>query len=105
MANIETVFESKAQWHYLSDSLTHRQFDIYAVGNEGKPLHVCTVNNLSPEKLRLRDPQDAIKTAKMISATPKLLDALKHIARLADPGSDIEKVAISAIFCATGKAA
>ena len=63
-------------WHYSGDSLTHCQFDIYAPGCAPQQ-HVCTVNNLSVEKLYGRDPETALANARLISSAPELLEALR----------------------------
>ena len=63
-------------WHWSGDSLTHRQFDIYAPAKSPQQ-HICTVNNLSVEKLWARDADQAIANARLIAAAPDLLAALK----------------------------
>ena len=63
-------------WHWIGDSLTHRQYNIYAPGSAPQE-HVCTVNNLSVEKLYGRDADVALANARLIAAAPDLLDALR----------------------------
>jgi hypothetical protein len=63
-----------APWHWASDH-THRQFDIYQPSQQiGK--HICTINNVSPEMLKGRNPDTALANAKLIAAAPDLLEAL-----------------------------
>ena len=64
-------------WHWSGDSLTHRQFNIYAPSSAPQE-HVCTVNNLSPEKLDARDADVALANARLIAAAPDLLEVLKY---------------------------
>ena len=61
-------------WHYSSDH-THRQFNIYTPSQQ-QYKHICTVNDLSPEMLKRRDPATALANAKLIAAPPDLLQAL-----------------------------
>jgi hypothetical protein len=70
-------------WHWSGDSLTHRQFNIYAP-NSAPSEHVCTVNNLSVEKLWQRDAAQAQANASLIAAAPELLAALQAIVEEAD---------------------
>jgi len=65
-------------WHYVGDSLTHRQFDIYSPGAAPRQ-HICTVNNLSVEALWKRDAQQAEANARLIAAAPALLEALQAL--------------------------
>ena len=62
-------------WFYSGDSLTHRQFDVYAPNSSPKQ-HVCTINNLSVEKLWLRDADQAQANARLIAAAPDMFAAL-----------------------------
>lgn len=70
-----TIKHTPGPWHWQGDSLTHRQFDIYAPGSAPKQ-HVCTINNLSVEKLWLRDSEQALANARLIAAAPDMLSAL-----------------------------
>jgi hypothetical protein len=62
-------------WHYLGDSLTHRQFDVYAPGSAPHQ-HICTVNNLSVDALWKRDAKQAESNARLIARAPDLKAAL-----------------------------
>lgn len=53
-------------WYWIGDSLTHRQFNIYAINGTDK--HIATVNNLPVEKLWARDQVESEATAKLITA-------------------------------------
>lgn len=80
-------------WHWQGDSLTHRQFDIYAPGSAPQQ-HVCTVNNLSVDKLRQRDAAQAEANARLIAAAPDLLDALREcISAMLSMRDQIEQMA------------
>jgi hypothetical protein len=68
-------------WHYVGDSLTHRQFDIYSPGAAPRQ-HICTVNNLSVDALWKRDAQQAEANARLIAAAPDLLAALRALMAL-----------------------
>ena len=74
-------------WHWQGDSLTHRQFNIYAPNNSPHQ-HVCTVNNLSVDKLWQRDATQAEANARLIAAAPDLLSALQQLAQGWAPLSD-----------------
>ena len=87
-------------WHYLGDSLTHRQFDIYSPG-AAPHQHVCTVNNLSTEALWKRDAQQAEANARLIAAAPQMLRALQRITHPAADDDDLE-YALDVIRAATG---
>jgi hypothetical protein len=63
-----------APWHWASDH-THRQFDIYKPSQQIQK-HICTINNVSPEMLKGRNPETALANAKLIAAAPDLLEAL-----------------------------
>lgn len=63
-----------APWHWSSDH-THRQFNIYQPSQQTQK-HICTINNLSPEMLKGRNPATALANAKLIAAAPDLLEAL-----------------------------
>lgn len=71
-----TTQHTAGPWHFSGDSLTHRQFDIYAP-TQAPQQHVCTVNNLSVEKLYQRDADAALANARLIAAAPELLDACR----------------------------
>jgi hypothetical protein len=53
-------------WYWIGDSLTHRQFNIYAINGTDK--HIATVNDLPVEKLWARDQVESEATAKLIAA-------------------------------------
>lgn len=53
-------------WYWSGDSLTHRQFNIYAINGTDK--HIATVNDLPVEKLWARDQVESEATAKLIAA-------------------------------------
>jgi hypothetical protein len=100
-------------WHYIGDSLTHRQFGVYAWGQSPQE-HVCTVNDLPVPLLWQRDPDVAIANARLIAAAPDLLKALRQIVSQIDQGGSEGKVfardnciaaARAAIANATGDAA
>lgn len=100
-----TTQHTAAPWHFSGDSLTHRQFDIYAP-KQAPGQHVCTVNNLSVEKLYTRDAGVALANARLIAAAPELLAALEKIdANAAESVEWIRRVAREAIAKATGGAA
>lgn len=80
-----TAQHTPGPWHFIGDSLTHRQFDIYAP-NQPLGQHVCTVNNLSVEKLYTRDAGVALANARLIAAAPDLLAALQALIGEADLG-------------------
>ena len=65
-------------WFYSGDGLTHRQFDIYAPARSPNQ-HIATVNNLSVEKLRTRDAEEAIGNARLIAAAPDMLAAVSLV--------------------------
>jgi hypothetical protein len=93
-------------WHYVGDSLTHCQFDIYSPGAAPRQ-HICTVNNLSVEALWKRDAQQAEANARLIAAAPALLEALRLAANINPYGSvenaNARDAARAAIARATGK--
>lgn len=72
-------------WQWSGDSLTHRQFDIYAPA-QAPHQHVCTVNNLSVDRLYTRDAGVALANARLIAAAPNLLAALQALVGEADLG-------------------
>jgi hypothetical protein len=92
-------------WHYVGDSLTHRQFDIHSPGVHHQ--HICTVNNLSVEALWKRDAQQAEANARLIAAAPALLEALRLAANINPYGSvenaNARDAARAAIARATSK--
>lgn len=104
-----TTQHTPAPWHFIGDSLTHRQFDIYAPTQAPKQ-HVCTVNNLSVEKLYQRDAGVALANTRLIASAPDLLDALQGLLQytggwdLTDPTHPVV-IARAAIAKATGGAA
>lgn len=53
-------------------------FDLYTI-HLGGHTHICTINNLPPHLLILRDPQIAEANAKLISAAPEMLDMLYKV--------------------------
>jgi hypothetical protein len=53
-------------WYWIGDSLTHRQFNIYAINGTDK--HIATVNDLPVEKLWALDQVESEATAKLIAA-------------------------------------
>ena len=63
-----------APWHWVGDH-THRQFNIYKPSQQTQK-HICTINNVSPEMLKGRNPETALANAKLIAAAPDLLEAL-----------------------------
>jgi hypothetical protein len=64
-------------WHWIGDSLTHRQFNIYAINGTDK--HIATVNDLPVEKLWARDQVESEATAKLIAACdPDTIRALLY---------------------------
>ena len=71
-----TTQHTSGPWHWSGDSLTHRQFDIYAP-TQAPYQHVCTINNLPVEKLYARDAAVALANARLIAAAPDLLDACR----------------------------
>lgn len=77
-------------WHWSSDSLTHRQFDIYAP-NCSPQQHICTVNNLSIEKLWARDAEIALANARLIAAAPDMVDLLLAALPYVDEGEQFNK--------------
>jgi hypothetical protein len=90
-------------WHWIGDSLTHRQFDIYAP-TQTPHQHVCTVNNLPVDKLYTRDADVALANARLIAAAPELLAALQKIdANAAESVEWIRRVARQAIAQAIGE--
>lgn len=56
---------------------THRSFNLYDPYGDAK--HIATINNLSPEKLRGRDPDNALLLAKLLAAAPLMQDVLKDV--------------------------
>lgn len=98
-------------WHWIGDSLTHRQFDIHAP-RQSPQQHICTVNNLSIEKLYTRDAGVALANARLIAAAPDLLAALQALVGEADLGEvdldDADRALLdnarAAIAKATGQA-
>lgn len=63
-----------APWHWSGDH-THRQFNIYQPSQQTQK-HICTINNLSPEMLKGRNPETALANARLIAAAPEMLAAL-----------------------------
>lgn len=69
-------------WAWIGDH-THKQFDIYELaqgihaGHDSK--HICTINNLPRHKLENRDAGRAEANARLISAAPDLLSALREM--------------------------
>ena len=91
-------------WHYVGDSLTHRQFDIYAPGAAPRQ-HVCTVNNLSVDALWKRDAKQAESNACLIAAAPALLDALEWaLAQIPDDLDPDHQEALAAAHAALAQA-
>jgi citrate synthase len=93
-------------WYYVSDSLTHRQFDVYSP-SAAPQQHVCTVNNLSVEALWKRDAKQAEANARLIAAAPQMLRALQRLTRPDDgrgPADEDLAYALDVIRAATGEA-
>lgn len=99
-------------WHYIGDSLTHRQFGVYAWGQSPQE-HVCTVNDLPVPLLWQRDPDVANANARLIAAAPDLLKALQAALEWGAPFKDAPRgsrpdwfaQAAAAVKSATGGAA
>lgn len=82
-------------WHWQGDSLTNRQFDVYAANPHR---HICTVNNLPMNVLSTRDIGEANGNAVLIAAAPKMFGALCSISLIESDStsSAAEKIAAAA---------
>lgn len=56
---------------------THQSYNLYDPYGDAK--HIATINNLSPEKLRERDTDNALLLAKLLAAAPLMQDVLKDV--------------------------
>ena len=67
-------------WHFVSDTLTHRRFDIYSpCGLDQAHEHVCTVNDLPHERLVTRPLERAEANARLIQSAPVMFDILERL--------------------------